>query len=110
MKCYVQLRAYDNNYKDSHNCLPKDFDNSDKDYIFISQYYREKLNIKKEENAELSIIASDCLLSKIKDYLFVAIYHPETTFKAMTWIAIIGIIISILPIFVKIFSYLLCCN
>ena len=108
--CYVQLRAYDENYRDSHNGLAKDFDSSDKDYIFISQYYREKLNIDKDTSVKLSIISSDFLLTRIIYPLLVAIYHPETTFKTMTWITIIGIFLSIISFIMKFLGSLLCCN
>ena len=115
--CYVQPRTYDENYRKSHNYLCNRDSNSDgcdidkenklkndieDNYcIFISEYYRKRLGITstttRDEKYSIVLEISKGNESFEMFYsFFIALQHPETTFKCMVWLAIIGILTSIL--------------
>ena len=105
--CFVQLRSFDKNYYDSRSDKFKNEHNLEelrnKCCIFVSEYYRNKLNIEPNEKAPLKIkICDNAFLIPTFYKIKIAIEHPETSYNIISTLSLIGIIFSIVPF---LFSY-----
>lgn len=98
-KVWVEYLSGDNNFYKNYNDRDKTIDiDPSKKTLILSEYYRDKLGLKKGDDIQVDIGIYDIVPAILKSPL-AAVNHPDSTVRLAIFLGSVSIVLGIISLF-----------